>query len=124
MAGFAADEAVRAENQRVLTEFMNRLRGWSPRHERSASEYFHQQLRLLSQLANLETSVRPHALRQSIALLAATSDHVPSVEWFAHVGELLDAAASPDDQGVTLRLLEESEHPVLTRYGQLQTLSR
>ena len=116
------DHATRSANQRALTEFMHQLQAWSPRDERRASEYVHQRLLLIARLANLDASVRPHALKESIALLTATARRLPSIDWFAHLGGLLERAASPADHGFTLMLLQDSGHPVLTHYAQLLTL--
>jgi hypothetical protein len=116
-----ADAAIAAANHRALVDFMDDMATWTAGDERSPAHYFHQRLALLAELTD-DASVRTRALEELIELLKATADELLPVEWFAHVGGLLDQTRTADDRNVVLTMMSESGHPVLVRYAHAERL--
>ena len=116
-----ADAAIVAANHRALVDFMNDMATWTADDERSPAHYFHQRLVLLAELTD-DASIRTRALEELIGLLRATADALPPVEWFAHVGGLLDQTRTAGDRNVVLTMMSESGHPVLVRYAHAERL--
>jgi len=116
-----ADAAIAAANHRALVDFMNGMATWTAGDERSPSHYFHQRLVLLAELTD-DASIRTRALEELIGLLRATADALLPVEWFAHVGGLLDQTRTAGDRNVVLTMMSESGQPVLVQYAHAERL--
>jgi hypothetical protein len=116
-----ADTAIAATNHRALVDFMNDMATWTADGERSPAHYFHQRLALLAELSD-DASIRTRALEELIGLLKATADALLPVEWFAHVGGLLDQTRTAGDRNVVLAMMSESGQPVLVRYAHAERL--
>ena len=115
----SADATVVAANHRALLDFMEDLDTWTAHDEPSPARYFHQRLTLLAELSG-DTSVRTRALEELIGILKGTADRIPRVEWFAHVGALLDETRTAADRDIVLELMRASGHPVLLGYAHVE----
>jgi hypothetical protein len=117
-----ADAAIVAAHHRALVDFMNDIATWTADDERSPAHYFHQRLALLAELSH-DPSIRTRALEELIGLLKVTADELLPVEWFAHVGGLLDRTRTAGDRNVVMKMMSESGHPVLVRYAHAERLA-
>ena len=110
----------REEAERLLVD----VEQWQGFHEPAERDYFYQKSVLFTQLVDLmpPSPVRSHALRAYVDFLRHTDlDRDHRALWFAFVLRLFEAA-SGESRDEILTALENSHHPVLTLYAQMQRM--
>jgi hypothetical protein len=112
------------EWRQSLDEFMQSIEGRTQSGDESAIEFFYRQSQLWAGVLMVAPAgaAREKALTQYIGFLLADAPHIDPAILFSQVASLVESTRSLHGAGFsrTLEALEQSGHPVLRLYAQLE----
>ncbi len=107
-----------------LDEFMQSIEGRTQSGDESAIEFFYRQSQLWAGVVMVTPAgaAREKATAQYISFLLAQAPHIDPAMWFSQVAALVESTRSLHGDGFsrTLEAFEQSGHPVLCLYAQLE----